>query len=92
MEDHEILSALYQLRRELTREPTAVTLICVQRIIAALTGLINWLMEKVRAGTRAPQNCYHNFTMAGRHQLCLFIAAVYYKHKGRKKLFEDHSN
>ena len=79
MEDQQRLAALYQLRAELTQNPT---------VRDALTYEIARLKEKIGPAQERLKIVMTTSQWLGAISFAFSIAAVYYRHKERKKLFE----
>ena len=92
MEDQQRLAALYQLRDELARKPPGHDVEKYSKTLAALTNDINRLKEKIGPAQEHPKNVITTSQWLGALSFAFSIAAVYYKHKERKKLFEDLSD
>ena len=79
MEDQQRLAVLYRLRDEHVRNPP---------VRDALTIVINRLKEKIGPAQEHPKIVFTTSQWLGAISFAFSIAAVYYKHKERKKLFE----
>ena len=88
MEDQQRLAALNQLRDELARKPPGRDAEKYSKALAALTNDIDRLKEKIGPAQERPKIVITTSQWLGAISFAFSIAAVYYKHKERKKLFE----
>ena len=88
MEDQQRLSALYRLRYELARITSGSGAEKYSKTLATLTNDIARLKEKIGPTQEHPKIVITTSQWLGAISFAFSIAAVYYKHKERKKLFE----
>ena len=89
MEDQQRLATLYQLRDELVRKLSgSAAERHYSKVVAALTNDINRLKEKIGPAQERPKIVMTTSQWLGAIGFAFSIAAVYYRHKERKKLFE----
>ena len=92
MEDQQRLAALNQLRDELAQKAPGRDAEKYSMTLAALTNEIARLKEKIGPAQERPKIVMTTSQWLGAISFAFSIAAVYYKHKERKKLFEDLSD